>query len=338
MRPRRCPPNRLASPLPGGFAQIAAWEVAAIPLSLHWCDRLARIAVAGVAALLGGTASVRVAGRRPFGWVFTWISYRLLQHRAHATGVDPLRALAHDFRLRQDVDRTGNQFGVAGVGDGWSAVIRMSGDPPVRTLLAALRVACADDEIPLAGAQLVIRSDGAERVHLLAVRYRPGQAPLAAVVRGGGEAGELRATTRAAQALLATLAESGQCGHLLEVGELATELRAALGAHVAGPSATDGWSWWSAGGTTQASFAARGRPDPECTLAARSPTASATVSSYTLWRTDSGKLQEELTIRLVKRQTPRFAPRAREVDVTVFPLYGRQASGVRRTLPLALPR
>jgi hypothetical protein len=328
---------------PGGITRLAVWAaaLAAVPLSFRDGGRLEQLVITLVAVLLLAATSIRFAGRHLAGWALTWISYRLLRHHGPVLATDPLHALSPDFRLRQHRDRAGNQCGIAGAGDGWSALIRVSGEPPVDTLLTALRAACADTDIPLAGAQLTIRTQGEDRVYLLAARYRPVQAPLPALLRGGGEGGELRATARAALALMATVSAAGHRCTLLEVGDFATELRAALGGHTPGPAPAEGWRWWSAGGTTQASFIPLGRPDPVSTLLARAPGASVTVTSYTLWRTDSGKVRDELTVRLVNEEGTRLPPRARDIRAVtgpLIPLYGRQATGIRRTLPLALPR
>jgi hypothetical protein len=324
--------------LPIGFGQLLAWEaaLAVIPLTAQSVGRPEHVVIAALAILVIATTSVRFGGRHLLSWTLTWISYRLLQHDDRLRTADPLRVLAHDFRLRQHIDRAGNRFGIAGAGDGWTAVIRVDGEPPVGTLLDALWTAFAGTEIPLAGAGLSIRSDADGRVYLLAVRYRPSQAPFAALLRGQGEDGELRAVARAGLALVAALAKQGHHGTLLVVGELAAELRAALGEHDPKATVTEGWRWWSAGGTKQACFTPRRSIDPEIALLARSPTAAATVTSYTLWRTESGAVRDEVTIRLINDvQRP---PRARDAGLPVFPLYGRQAAGMRRTLPLALPR
>ncbi|HET6501606.1 MAG TPA: type VII secretion protein EccE [Amycolatopsis sp.] len=336
-----------ARPRPGGITRFAVCAAAlvAIALSFRAGSRLDQIVIMLCAVLLLAATSIRFAGRHLAGWALTWISYRLLRHHGPVLATDPLHALSPDFRLRQHRDRAGNQCGIAGAGDGWSALIRVSGEPPVDTLLTALRAACADTDIPLAGAQLTIRTQGEDRVYLLAARYRPVLAPLPALLRGGGEGGELRATAHAARALMATVAAAGHRCTLLEVGDLAAELRAALGGRTPGPAPAEGWGWWSAGGTTQASFVPLGRADPVSALLARAPGASVTVTSYTLWRTESGKLRDELTIRVVDRLVVKegtgLAPRARDVRALtgpLIPLYGRQATGIRRTLPLALPR
>ncbi|WP_431925301.1 type VII secretion protein EccE [Amycolatopsis tucumanensis] len=325
--------------LPIGFAQIAVWESALVATLLAVHDVLpAKLVVTVLAVLVIASTSVRFAGRHLAGWALTWVSYRLLQHDERRQAADPLRVLAHDFRLRQHVDRAGNRFGVAGVGDGWTTVIRLREgvEPDVAKVLDLLRAACDNPEIPLAGAQLLVRTSFGERTYLVAVRYRASEAPLAALARGGGEAGELRATTRAALALMGALAKAGYGSTLLEAGELATELRATLGADAPAP-VTDGWRSWSAGGTAQAGFVPLTREDVPVLLTSTARGAALTVASFTLRRNRFGRLVEEVTLRLARYAGTRRPPRTRDLDVPVVPLYGRHAAAVRRTLPLALP-
>ncbi|TNC23909.1 type VII secretion protein EccE [Amycolatopsis alkalitolerans] len=325
--------------LPVRPAQVVVWTIA---LTVSLVDR--GIAVAAIAALVVGTTSVRVAGRHLAGWAGIWIWYRLLQHDDRRLGDDPLLVLAPDFRLRQHRDRAGNSFGVVGVDGGWTAVLRLdpAGEPDVAALTAILREACDNADIPLASAQLLVRSEHGRRVHLIAVRYRPAEAPLAALARGSGEVGEHRATVRAALGVLGTLTEAGIAATVLEAGELAAELRETLGvkgdllAHSHRATAVvNGWRSWSAAGTTQACFTPKA--GVERAFAVSDSEVAFTVTSYELRRTHLGRLREDLTIRAVKYQGTRKAPRAEDLDVPVVPLYGRHEVAVRRTLPLALP-
>ncbi|NKQ56555.1 type VII secretion protein EccE [Amycolatopsis sp. K13G38] len=318
--------------LPIRLTQLAAWEAAivAIPLTFGLVGLPGRLAIGIAALLVVATTSVRVAGRHFAGWTLTWISYRLLQHDDRKLARDPLLVLVPDFRMRQHIDRAGNRYGVVGVGDGWSAVLRVHGEPDVEAVSELLRKACDDAEIPLAGAQLTIRTDGVARAYLVAVRYRPADAPLAALSRGRGELGELRATTRAALGVLGTLAEAGYRASVLEAGELAAELRTSLGGP--GPDAVvdDGWHAWSAGTVSHAAFAANADA-----LGAHARGALFTVSSRTLIRTPGAGVREEITVRAAAGHAP---PATRDFDVPVVTLYGRQEPAVRRSLPLALTR
>lgn len=327
--------------LPISFGQIATWESALVAILLAVEGVLpAKLLVTVLALAVITATSVRVAGRHLAGWALTWVSYRLRQHDDRHQATDPLRMLAHDFRLRQHVDRAGNRFGVAGVGDGWTAVIRLHGDvePDITRVLDVVRAACDAPEIPLAGAQLLVRTSAGERTYLVAVRFREELAPLAALARGGGEMGALRAATRAALSLMGALAEIGYGSTLLEAGELATELRATLGTGLPGDTpVTDRWRSWAAGGATQAGFAPLTRADVPVLLTTAGEGAALTVASCTLRRTRFGRLAEDLTLRLARYTGTRNPPRSRDLDVPVVPLYGRHASAVRRTLPLALP-
>lgn len=317
--------------LPIRPGQIAAWEVAIIAAASTFTvfGFAGRFVATLAAVLVVGTTSVRVAGRHFAGWTLTWIGYRLLRHHDRKLATDPLLGLVPDFRLRQHVDRTGNHFGIAGVADGWSAVVRVHGDPDPRTLLHVVRQACDNEDIPLAAAQLTIRVDSSERVHLVAVRFRAAEAPLAAISRGAGELGPLRATARAAVGVVGALADAGCRATVLEAGELAAELRASLGVSSQG-GVSDGWSSWSAGDTAQAGFAASADA-----LGTHARNAAFTITSATVSRTRHGKLRDDVVVRaagLCGRPCPR------DFDVPVVPLYGRHESAVRRTLPLALAR
>lgn len=317
--------------LPIRPAQVAAWEVAvlAAALTFHLAGLVGRVVIAFAALLVVGSTSVRIAGRHFAGWTLTWIGYRLLQHDDRKLATDPLLGLVPDFRLRQHADRAGNRFGIAGVGDGWSAVVRVHGDPDPLKVLDVVRGACDDAEIPLAAAQLTIRADSAERTQFVAVRYRVADAPLAALSRGSGELGQLRATARAALGVVGALADAGLDSTVLEAGALAAELRASLGAG-SRVVVSDEWCAWSAGDTEQSGFAAT--PN---VLGAHARGAAFTVTSATVSRTRHGRFREEIVVRAAGLGG---RPGTKDFDVPVVPLYGRHEAAVRRTLPLALAR
>jgi type VII secretion protein EccE len=327
--------------LPIRSGQMVAWVVAAIVAALTFpvVGQPARIVFVTLAVLVFGTTSVRLARRHLAGWTLTWISYRLLRHDDRRLGADPLLVLAPDLRLRQHADRAGNRFGIAGVGDGWIAVVKLrpAAEPDVGKVADVLRHACDNADIPLAGAQLVLRTEGEQREYLLAVRYRSAEAPLAALARGSGELGEHRATTRAALGVVGALAETGCPSTVLEAGELAAELRRFLGVQGRSGATADGWRSWSAGNTTQACFGGLCTDNLQAVFLAQAPTAGFTVTSYMLHRTALGRLREDVMIRVVHQGTE-TPPSAADLDVPAVPLYGRHESAVRRTLPLALPR
>ncbi|WP_243770209.1 type VII secretion protein EccE [Amycolatopsis acidicola] len=323
-------------PIRGG--QVVAWEAAAIAIALSWHSAALHTTVIALACLVFLATSVRFAGRHLANWSLVWVSFRLLQHDDRREVRDPLLALAPDLRLRQHHDRAGNRFGVVGIGDGWSAVIRLdaAGSTDVPILVETLRQACDNADIPLAGAQVLVRADGDAREYLLAVRYRPAEAPIAAVARGNGELGELRATARAALGVLGSLVDLGYSGTVLEAGELAAELRKTLGVHEDRPgSVLDGWRSWATEGSVQAGFVPVGEKDPAAVLGTYARGSAFTVTSYSLRRNSLGRLRQELTIRVVKN---RRRPRSRELPLRVVPLYGLHERAVRRSLPLALAR
>lgn len=326
--------------LPVRPAQVVVWTIAVAA-----CLVSQEIPVLLLAALAVGATSVRLAGRHFAGWTAIWVRHRLLQHDDRRPGDDPLLVLTPDFRLRQHHDRAGNSFGVVGVDGGWTAVLRLAPQPVApdfATLTDVLREACDNADIPLAGAQLMVRTEQTHRVYLVAVRYRPAEAPLAGLSRGAGELGEHRAITRAALGVLGALADAGYTATVLEAGELAAELRETLGVQgelLAGSrrtsSVVDGWRSWSAAGTTQTCFTPK--IDLASAFSSSAEDAPLAVVSYNLRRTHLGRLREDIVIRVVRHQGMRNAARAEDLDVPALPLYGRHEAAVRRTLPLALP-
>ncbi|MEV6907165.1 type VII secretion protein EccE [Amycolatopsis sp. NPDC051071] len=321
--------------------QAAVWEIAGIAVLLAFTvdgvPRAAWISITAVAAVLVLTTSIRFAGRHPAGWLLTWAGYRL-KRRDKSKVPDPLHRLAGPVRVRQHVDRAGNRFGVAEVGDGWSAIVRLTvgAVPPGPDVLAGiLREAYRSTGIPLSSAQLltwtVPNGQSVLRVRWLAVRYRPEDAPIAALARGGGELGALRSTACAALSLMGSLAEAGFESTVLEAGELAEELRVALGSGQDAP--VNGWRSWDWGGASQVCYRPRSERDLARTLDLHVPGAAFTATSYTLGRTPGGREKSEVTIRVGGR--PGTEP-VRPGGIAVTPLHGRHAAAVRRTLPLAL--
>lgn len=319
---------------PVRFGQLALWEAAAfaVPLACRAYGPAALLPAALLALVVVAATSVRVAGRHVAGWALTWVSYRLLAHDDRRRTTDPLLVLTPDLRLRQHADRAGNRFGIAGVGGGWTAVMKLSGQPDPATVLGIARRACADIEIPLASAQLLVRSRAGRRTYLFAVRYRPADAPLAAFARGRGELGELRATARAALGVLGALDEAGCGGTVLEASELAAELRASLGVPLTA-EVTNGWRAWKAGTVSQACFT----PLPGTPPVPEPVGALFTVVSHTVCRTRGDQLREEATLRVAWSAGTR-RPHDREPDLPAMPLYGCHEAAIRRTLPFALPR
>ncbi|MFD9891874.1 type VII secretion protein EccE [Amycolatopsis sp. NPDC059027] len=353
-RPPPRPGTAGAAPLPWLLPirplQAAVWEIAGIAVLVAFAipgvAQPARITIAAVAAALVLSTSARFAGKHAAGWALTWLGYRLRRHDDRHDSPDPLHLVAGPVRVRQHVDRAGNRFGVAEIDDGWSAIVRLTpgpGEPSPDTLVEVLRERFRDPAIPLSSAQLltwaVPREAGGQvfRVRWLTVRYRPEEAPIAALARGGGELGALRSTACAALGLMGALAEAGYVSTVLEAGELAKELRVALGVPEESPreeaSLPDGWSSWKWGESTQACFSPRSERDLARILDFSASKAAFTATSYTLRRTPSGKERADVTIRVGARPG---ASVPSPTGVSAVPLHGRHASAVRRTLPLAL--
>ncbi|MET8848826.1 type VII secretion protein EccE [Amycolatopsis sp. NPDC004625] len=335
------PPSRpAATPLPWLLPirplQAALWEIAAIAVLLAWMvdavTQPVRIAVSAAAGALVLLTSVRVAGRHLAGWALTWTAFRLRRHDTRRDSPDPLLSVAGPVKVRQHVDRAGNRFGVAEVDGGWSALVRLTPGPGAPgPLVDALRSAYERADIPLASAQLLTwaipRGEQVLRVRWLAVRYRPDLAPIAALARGGGDLGALRSTASAALSLMGVLAEAGYQSTVLEAGELAKELRVALGVQGPASGAPEGWRAWTWGGAAQVCFT----PRSSRVLDLAVPGAAFTATSYTLTRTAGGREKAEVTVRVGARPGA-----AVPVPPAVVPLHGRHGAGVRKTLPLAL--
>ena len=338
---RPAPPRPASTPLPWLLPirplQAALWEIAGIAVLLAWLvdgvTQPVRIGVSVAAGLLVLLTSVRFAGRHLAGWALTWTAFRLRRHDTRRESPDPLLSVAGPVKVRQHVDRAGNRFGVAEVDGGWSALVRLTQGPGAPgPLVEALRSAYRRTDVPLASAQLLTwaipRGDQVLRVRWLAVRYRPDLAPIAALARGGGDLGALRSTASAALSLMGALAEAGYQSTVLEAGELAKELRVALGVQGAPGGEPDRWRSWTWGGAAQMCF----RPRSARVLDFSAPGAAFTATSYTLTRTPGGREKAEVTIRVGARPgAPVPAP-----GIPVVPLHGRHGAAVRQTLPLAL--
>jgi type VII secretion protein EccE len=336
-------PARARWILPIRPLQAAVWEIAALAvvlaLTLHHLAPAVVITIVAVSGALFAVTSARVAGHHLLGWTSIWLAFRLRRHDNRRDSPDPLHRIAGAVRVRQHVDRAGNRFGVAEVDGGWSAIVRLTGqssaeDP--RLLMSILRTTYERVDIPLASAQLLTWTmsggEGSEplRAHWLTVRYRPDEAPIAALARGGGSLGALRSTACAALALMGLLAEAGYESTVLEAGELADELRVALGADRQAAEITDSWSSWSAGPTAQTCYTTSSGSDAARVLGGFVKDATFTAASYTLRRAPGGKERADVTLRVGGGRPPT------DLGARVVPLHGRHASAVRRTLPLAL--
>ncbi|MDT8914349.1 type VII secretion protein EccE [Amycolatopsis sp. PS_44_ISF1] len=336
--------------------QAALWEILAIVVLLVFTQpqiaQPVRIAVAAVAGALLLATSVRFAGRHFAAWMWTWLGYRLRRHDSRQDSPDPLHRVAGPVQVRQHVDRAGNRFGVAELDGDWCAIVRLTpgpAEPSTEALVEIMHTAFHGTDIPLAAVQLLTwtapHGPQVYRVRWLAVRYRPQDAPIAALARGGGQLGALRSTASAALSLMVALAEAGYSSTVLEAAELTTELRVALGvqsALQAQDNDGEGWKSWSWHGATQACYTPRfsgwpglsGTPlDLAQALGVVVPGATFTATSATLRRTPGGRERTDVTIRVGARPGEEI-PALK--GVSAVPLHGGHGAAVRRTLPLAL--
>lgn len=338
--------------------------------------------VVGSVALLAVLATwIRRRGRSLDQWAARVVTFRVravrrrrADRRAGTAGddgtLDALDPALHGLGLaglavRAHVDRAGNRAGVvvlSGEGtDAVSGVVRVTSgvDPEPSRLLRGLRAAFERPDIPLAAAQLVVWSvpgparDSVLRVHWLAVRYLPAASPAAALARGGGLPGAIRATAMAALGLARDLSEAGVPAAPLGVRELRGELGVAVGldpmvltgAETA-PAPQEKWREWSAGSVHQVTLRparAGGIEDHLGLLRAHAPGAAFTCVSTTLRRDLYGTVDEEVLVRVgvpvvTGRTDARTALEAAVagLDAGLVPIVGEQARGVRCTLPLAV--
>jgi type VII secretion protein EccE len=340
--------------------QLVTWQVAALAAILALGrPAVVKEAVIALAVVVVVVTAVRVRGCTLLQWAGTLARYRR-RRTVQSRAADPLTALLPGLRLRQHTDRAGNRVGVAIYSDGVSAVVRLAPAtrPDPGTLLAVLRETFTSTTIPLAGAQLVVwtvappeqasahRAVAAPepaRVHWLALRFRPGQAPDAAEARGGGEAGAIRAIASAALSLTVQLEDAGYSGTVLDQVALGQELMVALGAkaNVAPESAGaagETWGAWWAAGTRQACYLPDRSLDPAQLFGRWVPGAAFSCVSYTLGRTAWGRVRGEAVVRLgasTAAGARRPAPGSAFGRGTV-PASGQQLRYALRTMPLAI--
>ena len=364
------------------LVRLVVLEVAAVAvLATLWPLQPVRplqVTVAAVALLAVLATWIRRHGRGLDQWVVRALTFRLRRVRRRGdrartapddTTLDALDpALAGlglaGLSVRAHVDRAGNRAGVVVLGgDGTDAVcgvVRVTAgvDPEPTRLLRGLRGAFERPDIPLAAAQLVVWSvpgparDSVLRVHWLAVRYLPATSPAAALARGGGLPGAIRATAMAALGLARDLTEAGVPAAPLGVREIRGELGVAVGLDPvvltgaeAAPTPTERWRDWSAGSVHQVTMRparAGGIDDHLGLLRAHAPGSAFTCVSTTLRRDLYGAVEEEVLVRVgVPVQSGRTDARSAldaavaGLDADLVPVVGEQARGVRCTLPLA---
>ncbi|OLE20698.1 MAG: hypothetical protein AUG49_24320 [Catenulispora sp. 13_1_20CM_3_70_7] len=161
---------------------------------------------------------------------------------------------------------------------------------------------------------------GPMRVYWLALRYRPRQAPHAALARGGGELGAARAAASAALNLVASLDAAGYPADALDQLEFGQELLV-----------RQTWRDWSTGRLHQVCYLPRRSLDPAELLSRWTPGAAFSCASYTLSRTPRGRVRSESALRIAGKDVAGLAPPVPAVRAS-----GRQQEFVLRTLPLAV--
>ncbi|WP_194895622.1 type VII secretion protein EccE [Catenulispora pinisilvae] len=172
------------------------------------------------------------------------------------------------------------------------------------------------------------------RVTWLALRYRPRQAPYAAMARGGGELGAARAVASASLGLVARLDEAGYGADALDQAELGQELMVAVhGADPAPPTVQETWRDWSAGSLRQVCYEPHHALDPAALLDRWTPGAAFTCASYTLSRTARGRVRAEAALRIAGLDAASLEPPFPAVRAN-----GRHQEFVLRTMPLAVHR
>ena len=344
---------------PVGIRQIMLWEIAAVVVVASWFPpRLASWIVLGVGVAVVAVTSMRFDGLCGYQWVGVYRRYRG-RRAAHAKrSGDPLQTMLPGLRISQHIDRAGNRAGVAKVDDSWVSVVRVAPAMPVdpRVLLGLLRKAYDRTDIRLCTAGLVTwsvpsppraRYYGDERdtqplqIHWLALRYQPALAPAAALARGGGDTGAVRAAASMAIALVSEVAKLGLPAVALDQNDLRQELVVALGVGNpgAGVKITETWQDFSYGAIRQIGFGTREGRDDLAVLGRWVNGAAFTATSLTLHRDQRGRVRATGLVRVGVRPTEgRMSTRqaSRLLGVRLLSRNGRQELAMRATLPLAL--
>jgi hypothetical protein len=302
--------------------------------------------------------SIRFDGLCVYQWVGVYRRFRGRRAVHAKRSGDPLQTMLPGLRISQHVDRAGNRAGVAKVDDSWVSVVRVAPALPVdpRVLLGLLRKAYDRTDIRLCTAELVTwsvpsppraRYYGDERdtqplqIHWLALRYRPSLAPAAALARGGGDTGAVRAVASAAIALVNEVAKLALSAVALDQNDLRQELLVALGVGGSGGGVkiTETWQDFSFGPVRQIGFGTRVGKDDLAVLGRWVSGAAFTATSFTLRRDQRGRVRGTGQVRVGVRPTEaRMGIRqlSKMLGVRLLSRSGRQELAVRGTLPLAL--
>lgn len=332
--------------LPLGPGRVAMWQLAVLAvLATGFEIRPATITVLVLAGLLLLATSVRVGGLCGYQWAAVFVRYVLRRRRSAPAAQNPVHALVPRLQVHSHEDRVGNRTGVAVVGGDHIAVVRLApaAHPDPKLLVSLLHKAINREEYPVSGARLVVLAVPATpwpvRMHWLALRYRPADAPWAALARGGGEAGCRKAVASAAQRLVSDLAGAGCAGAVLDAPELRRELLVTLGvspeAGTGGQAPVETWRRWSVGSLRQACFTPRAPADAIPLLGRSIAEATFTCTAYSL-TADPAHARTTIRVGVPNNQfwlTPERV--AAKLGVRLLPANGRQARWVLDTLPLA---
>ncbi|WP_426512662.1 type VII secretion protein EccE [Dactylosporangium sp. McL0621] len=267
--------------------------------------------------------------------------------------------IAPRLEVAECTDRNGHPLGVAWDGQGFAAALELDTRTPVRVDLGRLAAFAADDDVPLAGVQVLIEQLGVARTNgngavpqardpwpgagiplmrraWVSVRYEPIWAPEAARRRGGGGADGARLAVAAALARLRVrLLGQGVSTVPMDAPSLARTLRGV------GDPAPDGAvrrdAWVTGGGHHHCLGAAVASPADWLALldaVARGPANRAVLSLAV--ELDGPAARTRAALRVVGAD-PADARQARQrlLDAGLAtPLPGAQAAGVLATLPL----
>ncbi|HEY4453614.1 MAG TPA: type VII secretion protein EccE [Pseudonocardiaceae bacterium] len=336
------------------------WEIAAVVVVATWFPlRLASWIVLGVGIVIVALTSMRFDGLCGYQWVGVYQRYRARRsaHKRQGSG-DPLQAMLPGLRISQHIDRAGNRAGVAKVDDSFVSVVRVAPALPVSSsvLLGLLRKAYDRTDIRLCTAELVTwsvpsppraRYYGDERdtqplqFHWLALRYKPALAPSAALARGGGDTGAVRAAASSAIALVSEVAKLGLPAVALDQNDLRQELLVALGVGNPGGGVkiTETWQDFSFGAIRQIGFGTRQGKDDLGVLGRWVNGAAFTATSLTLHRDQRGRVRGTGLVRVGVRPTDgkmTLRQVSKALGVRLTTRNGRQELTMRGTLPLAL--
>jgi type VII secretion protein EccE len=326
--------------LPIGVGQVVVWQLAVLGALAFPAGGAGLVAIL-VAMLVVGLTSVRTGGLHAVQWLVIYVRFHFGRRAVDRVAATPVRTLLPNLHVHTHVDRAGNRVGIASIDENvdYSVTLRLTppAHPDPASLISLLRTALDRPDLPLTAAQLVVwtvpYSPAPVTVHWLALRYRRGEAPVAAAARGGGPDGGRRAIATAALRLSAELSSAGYANSVLDTPELHRELLVAVG----GPAshrAGERWHDYAIAGIRQACFLPRHPDDVIPLLGRHAPTAVFTCTSYTLTRTPAPRAIATVRLGLPAQSSPRAV--AARLHPRLSPANGRHRNHLLATLPLAL--